>query len=120
MPTRRELAQQRRHLHLAAAPAVLRVDVEDVHHAASVHRIRTAVVSHIAMTTSASPKLYWVSPASRKTTMPVHAPTVEAHSPGPRAAPIAAKPRRRITAKTRQKAASPISPASAASWSTLL
>src|SRR5262249_16265665 len=120
MTARRQLAHQRDHLHLAAAPAGLRVDVQDVHHAASVNRISTAVVSHMPITTSASPKLYWVSPARRKVTMPVHAPAAVAHSPGPRVDPIASNPRRRMTAKTRPKAASPIRPASAAICSTLL
>src|SRR5262249_25129182 len=62
------------------------------HYAA--HRMSTASANHIGMATSLSPKLYWVSPPTRKPQVAIHAPTAVAQISGVAAPRMAAHPLR--------------------------
>src|SRR5439155_22425939 len=94
-----ELAEERHHLRLATAPGPLGVDVQHAHGYGSRSRIRTASATHMAIATSLSPKLYWVTPPTRKPTSPAHAPAAVARVAASGASAMAAQPQRSAVAK---------------------
>src|SRR5207244_178936 len=74
MAARGEHADEGQNLDLAASPGALRVDVQHAHHPSSPSRARMASATHMAIATSASPKVYCVSPPTSKPNTPAQAP----------------------------------------------